>query len=315
MALERAGKASRGATLYVTLEPCHHQGRTPPCTKAVLASKIKRVVIGQLDPNPHVVGGGAEFLARTGLKVDVGIMEQACLALNEYFNKHVTTGRPFVLVKSAATLDGKLATVKGHSRWVTGEKARAFVHHLRDGVDAILAGRGTILKDDPRLNTRLPGRKDSKDPVRVVLDTRLRLPIKSRVFDPESGGPTIVACGPKPPLTKVRLLEKRGVEVLPLSLYQGRVSLSSLIEELGTRNILSLLIEGGSEVNAAALMDERIVDKVLFFYAPKVVGGRKAPTLVGGPGVERMDQSLNVEILKTRRLGSDLLIEARPLYT
>ncbi|MEW5723560.1 MAG: bifunctional diaminohydroxyphosphoribosylaminopyrimidine deaminase/5-amino-6-(5-phosphoribosylamino)uracil reductase RibD [Thermodesulfobacteriota bacterium] len=312
VALAKAGPAAGGADLYVTLEPCHHHGRTPPCTRAILAAGLRKVIFGQRDPNPHVAGRGAAFLAAQGLEVVPGVLEKRCTELNEFFNKFITTGRPFVILKGAVTLDGKLATRTGHSRWVTGESARRFVHRLRAGVDAILVGRGTVEMDDPTLNTRLPGRRRPKDPIRVVLDTRLRLDSAAKVFDPETGGPTIVACGPEPPAAKVRVLEKKGVRVWPLPLFQGRVSLAALIQRLGREDVLSLLIEGGAEVNASALLGEKVVDKVLFFYAPKIVGGREAPTLVGGPGLSRMDECLNLEIKKVRRFGPDLLLEAYP---
>lgn len=312
-ALQAAGDAAQGATLYVTLEPCHHQGRTPPCTQAILNAGIRRVVVGTRDPNPKVVGGGAAFLKDQGLDVDVGVLEPQCDELIESFRKYSVTGRPFVILKSAATLDGKLATTTGHSRWVTSEKARGYVHRLRDGVDAILVGRGTVAQDDPTLNTRLPG-VEGKNPRRIVLDTRLRLPRTARVFDPSTGGPTTVACGPDASPERILDLEKMGVTVWPLSLVNGRVSLTELVTRLGDDGVTSLLIEGGAEVNSTALLEDRVVDKVLFFIAPKIVGGRTAPTLVGGAGRDTMDACLNLDIRTIRRFGPDVLIEARPLY-
>jgi len=315
VALNKAGALARGATLYVTLEPCHHQGRTPPCTRAILEAGVKRVVIGALDPNPHVTGGGAAFLADSNVEVTTGVLGGKCRDLNEFFNKHVTTGLPFVLLKSAATLDGRLATVTGDSRWVTGEKARALVHRLRQGVDAILVGRGTVEKDDPSLNTRLPGQRRVRNPIRLILDTQLRLPLTARVFDPEIGGRTIIACGPNPSAGKARVFEKAGIEVLPLPLVMGRVSLSGLFENLGQRDMQSVLIEGGAEVNSSALVTEKIVDKIFFFFAPKLIGGAGAPALVGGPGIRRMDDAIRTDILRIRHLGQDIMIEARPIYT
>ncbi|MBW2621941.1 MAG: bifunctional diaminohydroxyphosphoribosylaminopyrimidine deaminase/5-amino-6-(5-phosphoribosylamino)uracil reductase RibD, partial [Deltaproteobacteria bacterium] len=265
VALMKAGALARGAVLYVTLEPCHHQGRTPPCTQAILEAGVKRVIIGAFDPNPRVTGGGAKFLADSGVEVTVDVLGVRCRELNEFYNKHITTGLPFVLLKSAATLDGRVATVTGDSRWVTGEKARALVHRLRDGVDAILVGRGTVEKDDPSLNTRLPGQRRERDPIRLILDTQLKLPVTARVFNPETGGRTIIACGPNPPVNRVRVFEKAGIEVLSLPLAAGRVSLSRLLEKLGQRDMQSVLIEGGAEVNSSALLTEKIVDKILFF--------------------------------------------------
>lgn len=314
VALTKAGEAARGADLYVTLEPCHHYGRTPPCTQAVLAAGIKRVIIAQMDPNPHVVGGGAEFLAAKGLEVVTGVLAEPATALNEVFNKYITTGRPFVTLKSAATLDGKLATHTGHSRWVTDRQARTWVHSLRARSDAIMVGRGTVAQDDPTLNVRLAEGKKWLDPCRVILDTHLSLPLSARVFDPSSGGPTIVACGPNPPPAKVGALTDQGVKVWPLPLHNGRISLLALMDRLGAEKICSLLIEGGAEVNYAALLEDRIVDKILFFFAPKIIGGREAPSLVDGPGLATMEQALVVDIRHIRRLGPDLLIEAVPIY-
>ncbi|MFH1135941.1 MAG: bifunctional diaminohydroxyphosphoribosylaminopyrimidine deaminase/5-amino-6-(5-phosphoribosylamino)uracil reductase RibD [Pseudomonadota bacterium] len=313
-ALKKAGERARGADLYVTLEPCNHHGRTPPCTEAVLASGASRVIIGQMDPNPHVAGGGAEYLRSRGLAVTTGVLERECAGLNEFFNKFVAAGRPFVILKSAATLDGKLATRTGSSRWITGEKSRALVHHLRDGVDAILVGRNTVAVDNPRLDARPPGRRPGRDPLRIVLDANLALPVESRVFDPQYGGPAIVACGPDCDPARVEAFQKNEVEVWPLPLVNGRVSLAALLDGLGRRNITSLLIEGGGEINESALLVEKIVDRVLFFYAPKIVGGRQAPTLVDGLGVETMDLALNLEINEIKRLGPDLLITASPRY-
>ncbi len=313
-ALDKAGGAAKNAELHVTLEPCHHFGRTPPCTKAILNAGIARVVIGHPDPNPKVKGGGADYLASKGVDVKLGVLQERASILIEFFKKHITTGLPFVILKSAATLDGKIATSTGHSRWVTGEKARRLVHHFRAGVDAIVVGRGTVEHDDPSLNTRLPSQKKSKNPVRIILDTHLKLPTTARVFDSNTGGPTIVACGPKPNRSKTIALNALGVDVWPLSLVKRRVSLADLVKRLGAENLTSLLIEGGAEVSYQALVEEKIVDKVLFFYAPKIVGGRDAPTLVGGTGVRTMDESLNLEVIKIRRLGPDILVESIPRY-
>ena len=313
-ALDKAGEQARGGTLYVTLEPCNHQGRTPPCTRAVLAAGIKRVVIGQTDPNPHVKGGGADYLAKQGVEIVSGVLEDQARNLNLFFNKFITTGLPFVLLKSAVTLDGKLATVTGHSRWVSGEKARRFVHRIRNGVDAILVGKGTVLADDPTLNTRLGKRQTGRDPVRVVLDSRLEIPLTARVLDPALGGPTIVACASKPDPAKVAELRRRGIDVWPQPLKSGRVSLLSLLKRLGKRNVSSLLVEGGAEINASFLVSEKLVDRVMIIYAPKIVGGAGAPTLVGGSGVSVMDQAINLDIESIRRLGDDILVEAVPRY-
>ena len=314
MAIAAAGGQTQGSTLFVTLEPCNHQGRTPPCTEAILKAGIARVVIGARDPNPSVAGGGASYLASRGLSVTAGVLEERCLVLIEFFVKYITTAQPFVVLKSAATMDGKLATVTGDSRWITGEKARRLVHHWRDGVDAILVGRGTVEADNPSLNTRLPGRAQGRDPVRLVLDTTLRTPLDSKVFDRSTGGPTIIICGPDPPATGVEALEKKGVQVWRLPLSNGRLDLREMSLRLGRDGYTSLLIEGGAEVNYSALVKDKIVDKVLFFYAPKIVGGHAAPTLVGGPGLQTMNECLDMDITGIRRLGPDILVEAKPRY-
>lgn len=314
VAIKKAGDAAKDATIYVTLEPCNHYGRTPPCTKAILDAGIRRVVIAQTDPNPGVRGGGADFLASQGLDVQTGLLENQSVELNVFFTKFITTGRPYVILKSAATLDGKLASSSGHSRWVTGDKARNYVHKIRNGVDAILVGRGTVQADDPTLNTRIPGKRKGRDPVRIVLDAGLKSSPEARVFNPELGGRTIAAAGPGAPREKINALEEKGVEVWTLPLSGSGISLNALIEKLGSINITSLLIEGGAEVNSAALLDDKIVDKILFFYAPKIIGGRMAPTLAGGAGRPTMNDCLDVNIEKIRRLGSDILIEAAPIY-
>jgi diaminohydroxyphosphoribosylaminopyrimidine deaminase/5-amino-6-(5-phosphoribosylamino)uracil reductase len=313
-ALNKAGQDAKNATLYVTLEPCNHQGKTPPCTQAVLAAGIKRVVIGQMDPNPHVKGGGAAFLAKKGIEITSGVLEEKAKDLNLFFNKFITTGLPFVLMKSAVTLDGKLATATGHSRWVSGQKARQYVHRLRNGVDAILVGKGTVMADNPTLNTRLNNRKSTRNPVRVVLDSRLEIPLDSRVINSSLGGPVIVACAQKPDSKRVAEFRKLGAKVWPLPMKNGRMSLISLLKRLGKQNITSLLVEGGAEVNASFTVSENLVDRFIIIYAPKIVGGAHAPTLVGGPGVSVMDQAIQLDVQIVRRLGEDILVEAVPKY-
>lgn len=313
-ALRKAGKRAEGATIYVTLEPCNHYGRTPPCTQGVLNAGVKRVVIAQMDPNPRVEGGGAAFLESKGLEVVTGILGEKAAELNRFFNKYITTGKPYVIVKSAATMDGKLASRTGSSKWVTGEKAREYVHRIRDGVDAIMVGRNTVEKDDPTLNTRLPGKKNTKDPVRIVLDSHLKLHQGYRVFNRDLGGRTIIACLEGVDAARKKAFEDSGVDVLPLPALDGKVSLDALIERLGAEEITSLLIEGGGEINYAALIREKIADRILFFFAPKIIGGAKAPSLVDGEGLPTMDMAFDLQIEKIRRLGKDLLIEATPKY-
>ena len=230
-ALRDAGSEATGATLYVTLEPCNHQGRTPPCTEAILNSGVGRVVVGCKDPNPQVRGGGIDFLQSQGVLVEVGIHEEKCLRLNEPFIKHATSALPLVIAKVAASLDGKIASHTGDSRWISNESSRRFVHRLRHAVDAILVGVGTVITDNPRLTTRLPGKK-GKNPLRIVLDTHLRTPLDSSVVSHTEEASTLIATGPAPYAKRKTGLEERGVEILPLPLKRGRVSLSALVARL-----------------------------------------------------------------------------------
>ncbi|MEW6388105.1 MAG: bifunctional diaminohydroxyphosphoribosylaminopyrimidine deaminase/5-amino-6-(5-phosphoribosylamino)uracil reductase RibD [Thermodesulfobacteriota bacterium] len=305
-ALRDAGEKARGATLYVTLEPCNHQGRTPPCTQAVLQAGIRRVVIAALDPNPQVTGGGAAFLAAQGLKVEIGLLEAEARRLNEAWFKWVLTGLPLVIAKAACSLDGRIATAGGESQWLTGEAARAFGHRLRHQADAILVGRGTVRADDPQLTARLP-RGRGRDPIRLVLDSRLRLPLTARILHLESPAPTWVACTEAAPKKKIQDIEKLGAEVLVLPEEHGRVALKPLLTLLGQRQVQSLLVEGGAET-LGAFFDQRLVDKFYFFYAPKILGGRQALSVVGGEGVVHLAEAHQARELTMRKLGPDLLI-------
>ena len=306
-ALENAGDQAKDATLYVTLEPCNHQGRTPPCTEAIVGSGVRRVVVGCGDPNPRVAGGGANYLRSKGILVDVGILEESCLRLNEPFIKHVTTGLPLVIAKMAASLDGKIATHLGDSHWISNERSRRFVHKLRHAVDAILVGVGTVLADDPKLTTRLSGRKGN-NPLRIILDTHLRTPADSLVVSQTKEAPTIIATGPKPYKKRREQLEEKGVEVLSLPLMRGRVSLPELLRHLGNRSITSLLVEGGAEVHGGFFY-ENLVDKVYLFFAPKIIGGDRAVPMVGGIGAGNVAAALSLRDLRIRRFDEDIMVE------
>jgi diaminohydroxyphosphoribosylaminopyrimidine deaminase / 5-amino-6-(5-phosphoribosylamino)uracil reductase len=305
-ALRAAGDAARGAELYVTLEPCNHHGRTPPCTQAILSAGVRRVIIASRDPNPLVSGGGAEFLAGRGVTVEVGVLADAARRLNEAWFHAVGTGRPWVIAKAACSLDGKIATAGGESQWLTGEAARALGHRLRHQVDAIMVGIGTVLADDPQLTTRLP-RGKAKDPIRLVLDSRLRLPLTSRLLHLDSAASTWVACTRQAPADNRRALEDLGAQVLVLPSDAGRVSLPALLELLGERQVQSLLVEGGAET-LGAFFDHRLVNKFYFFYAPKILGGQKAPGAVGGHGVIHLGEAPIARNLSVRRVGGDLLV-------
>jgi diaminohydroxyphosphoribosylaminopyrimidine deaminase/5-amino-6-(5-phosphoribosylamino)uracil reductase len=305
-------KARKGDTLYVTLEPCHHHGRTPPCTEAVLRSGLKRVVVGMKDPNPNVRGGGCEVLARKGVEVRVGVLEKECRRLNEWFLKYVTTGRPFVMAKTALTLDGWTATATGHSQWVTSERARRFGHRLRDQVDGIMVGIGTVVADDPLLTTRLRHRA-GRDPVRIVVDTRLKIPESARVLHADSEAECLLAVGEEVSGKRLEAVRKRGVSTLICPTKAGKLDLASLMKRLGNRSITSVLLEGGATL-MGAMIREKLVDKFFVFKAPKILGGDDGIPMAAGPGPQRMDGSLCLKDVEIRRLGEDFLVTGYPDY-
>jgi diaminohydroxyphosphoribosylaminopyrimidine deaminase / 5-amino-6-(5-phosphoribosylamino)uracil reductase len=305
-ALRQAGLQARGATLYVTLEPCNHHGKTPPCTAAVLAAGIYRVVIANADPNPRVTGGGADFLRSQGLIVDQGLLAEAGQKLNECFFKATTTGLPFVIAKAAASLDGKIATRTNDSHWITSDKARIWGHRLRHQVDAILVGVGTVLADDPQLTTRLP-LGQGKDPIRIVLDSRLRLPLSAQVLTRKSAAATWIACTDAAPPEKVAALQALGAEIILAPTRDHRVDLAALLPLLSERRIQSLLVEGGAEVHGS-FFEAGLVDKFHLFLAPKFIGGRQAPGILGGQGIDRLAEAPQARDLSIHHLGPDLLI-------
>jgi diaminohydroxyphosphoribosylaminopyrimidine deaminase/5-amino-6-(5-phosphoribosylamino)uracil reductase len=309
LALRQAGKKARGATLYLNLEPCDHFGRTPPCTRAILKAGIKRVVVGMKDPNPLVSGRGIRRLRRGKVLVEVGILGRECQELNAPFCKFITTHKPYVTLKAAASLDGKVATRSGDSRWISSEASRSYVHRLRREMDAVMVGIGTVLQDDPLLTVRLPGKTCLHSPLRVIVDSHLRLPLHSKLVSTAGQYPTLVATTRAAPPLREKRLARAKVEVLAVaSDRQGRVSLKALLEELARRGLMSVLLEGGPTLNASALR-ERLVDRLLFFFAPKVIGGKRAPAMIGGEGALRVKEAEQVRILKVRRIGPDVLIE------
>ena len=318
VALRQAGEAARGATLYVTLEPCAHWGRTPPCADALIQAGVRRVVACTLDPNPRVDGRGFARLAAAGVEVVLarGELRRRVRQLNAGYEKHVTTGLPYVTVKVAMSLDGKIATASGDARWISSEASRALVHRLRARHDAVMVGVGTVLADDPLLTARPGGRARARQPLRVVVDSTARTPLASRLVT--SAGPTapvLVATTPRAPAQRLERLRERGIEVRVLpQTADGRVDLGTLMAELGRRDVLDVLVEGGGTL-AGSLVASGMADRLLVFVAPVILGGVTAPTPVGGAGVARIADAWRVarwSVRAVRGSGSppDLLIEA-----
>ena len=305
-AIDAAGARARGATLFVSLEPCNHSGRTPPCTRRILEAGIRRVVVAMRDPNPRAAGG-VEVLRGQGVEVSLGVCEAEAGELNEAFVAHVRTGRPFVTAKCAATLDGRIATRTRDSKWVTGEQARAYVHELRHATDAILVGAGTIAADDPLLTARASDR-EPKDPVRIVLDAKLRIDPAAKVLNHRCASETWVVAGSGVTTAARARVERPGVRVLDAETRDGLIALEPLMAQLGGMGIQALLIEGGARVLGSAFA-AGIVDKVCFFYAPLVLGGDDGIPMCSGRGAERMRDCIRLERIRTRRFDDDVLIE------
>jgi diaminohydroxyphosphoribosylaminopyrimidine deaminase/5-amino-6-(5-phosphoribosylamino)uracil reductase len=321
-ALKAAGEAARGATLYVTLEPCSHHGRTPPCADAIIHAGLRRVVAAVLDPNPTVNGKGVQILRDAGIEVEVGLLEAEARALNAAYFKHTISGLPLVSLKAAMSLDGKIATRAGESRWITGERARKLAHRLRAEHDAVMVGVRTVLGDNPRLTVRsVRGR----NPLRVVVDSAARTPSDSALLSADEC-PPIIAVTQQAPQERVEALQRAGAEVwvlpdepppptpsarpstpLGIDAERGRVDLVALMRRLGEREVQSVLIEGGGILASAALA-AGLVDRVYFLIAPLIIGGAEAPTAVGGEGVARLADAWRVGNMKVQRIGEDVLI-------
>lgn len=309
VALARAGRRAEGATLYVTLEPCDHYGRTPPCTQAIIAAKIRRVVIGTIDPNPIVSGRGIARLKEAGIDVTVGVLEDEAKELIEPFSKFICQKTPFVTLKLAMSADGKIATKRGESKWLTGELARKYAHKLRHEHDAVMVGVGTILADDPQLTVRLI-RGKVKQPVRIVVDSYARTPPTAKVIR-SAETPCIIAVTGKAPSERIESLERAGGEIWRLPADQkGRVDLVELLKRLAERNVVSVLVEGGSEL-AGSFIKQRLVDRVILFIAPLLIGGREAVPAVGGEGFDQLSEALHLKQVRLRRLGDDAVLVAK----
>ncbi len=314
LVIEKAGEKALSSTLYVNLEPCcHTDKRTPPCTKTIIRAGIKKVFVAMADPNPKVSGKGMKEIREAGIEVVSGILEEKAKRLNESYIKYITTGKPFVILKVAMTLDGKIATPEGQSRWITGEKARRVVHGMRSGVDAIMTAIGTVKADDPELTARVQQRakgieQRAEKPMRIVIDPGLEIPFHAKILrlPPDS---MIVARDIKTKedtkKKKAKYLLKSGINIL---FFKEKLDLKWLIEKLGAMGITSLMIEGGSSLNAHALED-RIVDKVAFFIAPKIMGGRESFPSVGGSVLKRLEDAYKLRDVTIKRVGDDILVE------
>ncbi|WP_423243313.1 bifunctional diaminohydroxyphosphoribosylaminopyrimidine deaminase/5-amino-6-(5-phosphoribosylamino)uracil reductase RibD [Clostridium rectalis] len=294
------------ATLYVTLEPCSHYGKTPPCVDVIIEKGIKKVVIGMMDPNPLVSGSGIKILKNNGIEVITGIMEKEVKKLNEVFIKYIKEKLPFCMIKTAMTLDGKIATYKGDSKWITNEKSRAFVHEIRNKYSAIMVGIGTVIKDNPSLTTRLKG-NNLRNPIRIIVDSNGRIPLNSRILQEE--GKNIVVLTENAHSEKINMLKEKGVDIVITPNKHGKVDLTSLMRILGARGIDSVLIEGGGTLNYSCLK-ENIVDKINIFIAPKIIGGKEAKTPVEGEGIEGIKDSINLINVNIIKFDEDILIEA-----
>jgi len=303
VALKQAGARAKGATLHITLEPCSHHGRTPPCAEALVRSGIKKVVAGMNDPNPLVAGRGFKILRRAGIEVQTGVCEAECRVLLEAFSKFITRGLPFVTLKLAATLDGKIAAASGDSQWISGPESRALVHRWRNEMDAVLVGAATVRADDPQLTCRIAG---GRDPYRVVLDGRLRISLAAQLLRQKNPHKTIIATTAKAPAAKVRAIEALGAQVWRLPARGNQVAWLPLLKKLAAQGIVSLLIEGGAAIAASALK-QKIVDKVAFFYAPKIIGG-DGRVMIDGLAIDKMARAIQLKRLDVRQSGNDFLM-------
>ena len=307
-AINSASEEISGSILFVTLEPCYHTGKTPPCVDAIIRHNFKKVVIGMSDPNPLVSGKSIQKMIDHDIEVVTGVLEYECRKINEVFIKYITTGSPFVILKSAMTLDGKIASFTGDSRWISSEDSRRLTHHLRHKLSAIMVGIGTVLKDDPELTTRI---ENGRDPIRIVVDSKLRVPLDAKIFQLNDNSGTIIATTNKAEKEKIKILSSMGVSVMIISGSDRGVDLKELMTQLSMIRIDSILLEGGGTLNYSAL-EAGIVDKALFFIAPKIIGGHSAKTPVEGLGKKTVREAFKLENIAVSTLGNDVLIEGYP---
>ncbi|MCD6318849.1 bifunctional diaminohydroxyphosphoribosylaminopyrimidine deaminase/5-amino-6-(5-phosphoribosylamino)uracil reductase RibD [Candidatus Aerophobetes bacterium] len=301
-ALKRAKDKAKGATLYVTLEPCSHYGKTPPCTLAIIKAGVSKVIAATIDPNPLNSGRGIKILREKGIETEVGICEEKAKKLNESFFKFIREKIPFVTVKAGASLDGKIATFTGESKWITGEKSREVAHNLRNKFDAILVGINTVIKDDPKL---LP--PSQRKFLRVILDSRLRVPLSSKVLKDQKKAPTLIFTTPKANLKKMRILKNEGIKINVVE-KEEKVPLKKVLSYLGEFGIMSLLVEGGGEV-IGSFFEENLVDKIYLFISPRIIGGKNSLSWVGGKGIDSLDKSPKLKISSLKRIDEDIFIE------
>lgn len=306
-AINNAKESVKGSIIYVNLEPCSHFGKTPPCAKRLVEEGFRKVVVAILDPNPKVAGRGIEILKENGIDVELGLLEKEARELNEVFIKYITKGIPYIYLKYAMTLDGKIASCTGDARWISNEKSRQEVHKLRNKVSGIMVGIGTILADDPSLNTRLTS-ANGKDPVRIIIDSNCRIPTTAKVLHLDSNNKTIVAVTKNADCKRIAEIEDTGAEVLVIDDKDGRVDLESLFWVLGKRGMDSILIEGGGELSYSALEDE-LIDKLQVYIAPKIIGGSKASTPVTGKGISLMKDAIELQDIKRKIFDEDIMIE------
>ena len=292
------------ATMYVTLEPCSHYGKTPPCVDKIVENNIKRVVIGMIDPNPLVAGKGIDKLKKAGIEVKVGILEDECKKLNEVFIKYILSKKPFVVLKAAMSLDGKIATRTGESKWISSEKSRLQVHNLRNKLSGIMVGVNTVIKDDPELTCRI---QNGSNPIRIIVDSILRIPMNSKVLQ-NKDNKTIIATTKRANMKNMQELLKKNIKVLIIEEKNGQVNLNALIKKLGELNIDSILLEGGGTLNYSAL-EENIVDKVMIYISPKIIGGEFSKTPVGGIGIDKLNDAFKLKDITANIVDEDILVE------
>jgi len=305
IALEEAGQKTKNATLYVTLEPCTHFGKTPPCVDKIIQSRIKEVIVGMLDPNPLNNGKGIQILRQHNIKVKAGFLEQELKKINEVFIKYITKKMPFVTVKVAQSLDGKIATKTGDSKWITSDKSRSYAHRLRQNYDAIMVGVNTVLRDNPKLDVWF----SKKQPVKIVVDSQLSTSQDANIFS-RSGTVIIVTISPEPGReTENRQILSKKAKILEVKEKGGQINLKDMLKKLAQLEISDILVEGGGTL-IGSLFDEGLVDKILFFMSPKIIGGKEAISSVMGEGITRIDRAIKLKSVKLKHIGEDFLIEA-----